>query len=299
MARRLCFIANPVAGRAAWQHVIRTLALEGGAEWFETTGVGSGADIGRRAVREGCDRVVIVGGDGTIRDVIAGLGSHPPCSIAVVPAGTGNDLARTLGIPLDPVAATRLAMEGGTRRIDAIRAEDPAGSVRLGINMAVGGVAGTLGQRVPTESKEQLGPVAYIVQALKDLPTVRGHRIRVELEDRAYELDSIVVIVANGRTAAGGVRAAPGADPEDGLLEITVVRPVGPLDLARLAARLAAGDLEQSPDVLHVRAATCRILAEPPMPFNLDGDPLSTTPITFFCVRGAFEAVVGPAYSSP
>lgn len=294
---RIAFVANPASGRATWHDDVRALAAEVGAVWWATREAGHGTALAAEAARDGFTRVVAVGGDGTIREVVAGLPSDGSCALAIVPAGTGNDLARSLAVPLDPLEAARLAVSSNdVRRLDLVRAHTADGRTVIGANMAVGGLAGTVGQRVSSAAKEQLGPLAYLGQALLDLPDLRPYHVRVVHDGEAVELDVIGGVVANGRTAGGGYRAAPGADLEDGLLDLVLVRPVGPLDLAALAARLRAGDLRRDADVLALRAARLRIDADPPMPFNLDGDPLGASPLTFEAMPGALAVVVGPTY---
>lgn len=297
MTVRTCFVANPRSGRHSWQDAVRALADEAGATWWETSGPDSGAELAQRARAAGCERIVVVGGDGTMRNVVAGLGPHARCSVALVPSGTGNDLSRSLAIPIDPVAATQLALTGATRRIDLISAVGSDGVEHIGVNMAVAGLAGTLGQRVSPETKEQFGALAYLGQALRDLPSLAPYAVRADTDEGLVEeLEVIGGVVANGRTAGGGYRAAPGANLEDGKLDLVLVRNMTALELAGLAARLAAGDSRQDASVRYVTSAVVQIHAEPAMPFNLDGDPLCDTPIRFTCLPGALEIVVGPDY---
>src|SRR5690606_36465924 len=169
------------------------------------------------------------------------------------------------------------------------------GAARLGANMAVGGWAGTLHERIPPERKEQLGPFAYVGQALLGLPALQAHDVRIESDGGVVdERSAIAVIMANGETAGGGIRAAPGADPGDGRLDLFVLPAGSPLELAALAALLTTGDLRRHRDVLHRSVTELRVTAEPPMTFNLDGDPLGTTPLTFRCLPSALRMVRPP-----
>lgn len=291
MSVRTCFVANPASGRAASRDAVRAIAEAAGALWWESADADELPRLGRRAVDEGCARLVSVGGDGTLRGLLAGLPPAAPCSVAVVPLGTGNDLARSLGLPTDPVEAARLALEGEAHPLDLIAA-DLDGDLHVGANMAVGGWAGALHERISPESKEQLGPFAYVGQALLGLPSLQAHEVQVESDGGVVdELTALAVIVANGQTAGGGIRAAPGADPGDGLLDLILLPSGGPLELASLAALLTTGDVRRHRDVLHRRVTSVRITAEPPMTFNLDGDPLGRTPVRFRCLPSALRVV--------
>lgn len=295
MSVRACFVANPASGRAALRASVRAVAEAAGAHWWESETADELPALGRRARAEGCLRIVAVGGDGTLRGLLAGLPPGTPCSVGLVPLGTGNDLARSLGLPMDPVEAAHLALSGADVPLDLIAAHTD-GAAHVGANMAVGGWAGTLHEHLHPERKEQLGPFAYVGQALLGLPWLQAHDVRVESDGGIVdERTAIAVVVANGETAGGGIRAAPGADPGDGRLDLFVLPAGGPLELAGLAALLTTGDLRRRRDVLHRSVTEVRITADPPMTFNLDGDPLGTTPLTFRCLPSALRVVRGPA----
>lgn len=270
---------------------MRELAEQAGAWWWESTDGDDLARLARHALAEGCTRLVSVGGDGTLRGLLAGLPSEPPCSLALVPLGTGNDLGRSLGLPMDPLEAARLALHGEASPLDLILAEID-GATRLGANMAVGGWAGELHARITAEAKEQMGAFAYVGRALLGLPSLHAHTVRVRSDGAVVDEQRVIaVIVANGQTAGGGVRVAPGADPTDGRLDLFLLPAGGPLELAGLAAQLTTGDLRRHPGVVHRTVSEVEVRAEPPMTFNLDGDPLGSTPVRFRCMPGALRMV--------
>ncbi len=167
-----------------------------------------------------------------------------------------------------------------------------------GINVAAGGFSGQVDEVLTDELKETWGPLAYLIGAVSVFPDLVGYETTIAWEDSPFErVEALNVIVANGRTVAGGFRVAPTANPEDGLLDVVVVRYGSVVDLVGVAARLLAGNYLNSEQVLHRRARRVRITSRPGMWFNIDGELLTKEPITFTVQPQALRVVVGPAYT--
>jgi diacylglycerol kinase (ATP) len=274
---KICVILNPNAGAAEGGVELRR-AAEGraGVEVWETKANGDGARLASKAVREGFEVVAAAGGDGTIHEVVNGLvwARSRRVRLGVVPMGTGNDLARTLGAPLDdPAGAFELLFQGAEREIDLMRVR-AGGREVYGANVAAGGFTGQMNEAMTDELKDRWGPLAYLRGAVKVLPDLTRYRTRIRFDGKAWEdVQAMNIVIANGRTAGGGMVVAPTADIADGLLDVVIVKGGGAMDLAGAAARLlASGSYLNSEVVEHRQAKRVEVHAEPGMMFNVDGE---------------------------
>lgn len=295
---RTCVILNPHAGRAeAVTEVLRRTAgrLEG-IEIRKTDGAGDARRLAARAVEEGFGRLVAAGGDGTLNDVLNGLAPDlARVELGLLPAGTGNDLARTLEIPTDPEEAVEVLLAGATRSLDAARLEC-AGGTRWFLNLSAGGFSGEVDPDLKAEIKEAWGPLSYVRTAFEALSELEAYRVRLVLEpgtpeEERIRLAALNVAVANGRYVGGGLHVAPEAAPDDGLLDVVAIRaaPAGRLSL--LAPRVVAGQHLDHELVLYRKVRALEVHSEPAMPFNADGEPVGETPVRYQVVPGAVRFV--------
>lgn len=255
--------------------------------------------LARQALARGATVLVAAGGDGTVSSVADALVGST-ARLAVVPAGTGNDLARTLGIPTDFAEALSLVENGVERLVDVILAEPDDGPPTYVVNVAAGGLSGQVDEALDGEQKQRWGPFAYLWCAVKVLPDLHPYRTELTFDDEEpVTLDVVNVVVANGRTVGGGWAVAPTAVIDDGLADVVVVRYAKALDLAGVAARLATGDALASPTVDHRRARKVRLRAEPGMPFNVDGELITRSGCTFTVLPRALRVLVPPSAPPP
>jgi diacylglycerol kinase (ATP) len=296
-----CVILNPVAGSAEETAGLeRAISELEDTELLVTEGEGDALRFARdRAMTH--DLVIAAGGDGTLHEVVNGLwnggAERPRAAVGLVPLGTGNDFARTAAIPLDPPVALELALRGARRSIDLIHF-DCAAETRVAINVCAGGFSGVLNEHLTADLKQTWGPLAYLLGAAAALPDLSGYEVEVGWEDNPPEpVDAINVVVANCRTAGGGKPAAPRANPEDGRLDVVIIRQATAAELGGLAARLIAGDYLDHELVLFRRASRVCVRSRPGMWFNADGELITNEPVTFTCLPGAVDVVVGPRYS--
>lgn len=253
-------------------------------------------DLVQRAVAEDAKVLAIAGGDGTVHAAVNALGPEfPHIRLAILPLGTGNDLCRTLAIPLDPVEAAQLVKRGRVRRLDAIRVDgDWSGWLA---NAATGGFAGQVAKDVTSELKADWGPLAYLRGASGTIADPPKFQVSLTIDGRPpISVEVINVVIANGRTAAGGFAVAPTADPEDGKLDLVLVTPASILDRAVITARLLAGEYLADDNVRHFRARTVELTADSPMPFSMDGETAEGKSFRFSVVPGALKATVGRGY---
>lgn len=295
-AERTCVIVNPNAGTAELRRRLERL-YEQGVTQLEAVEPGEGLERARQAVLDGIQRVIAAGGDGTINEVVNGIvGTGMPATLGIYPMGTGNDLARTLGIPLDPDEAIDVLEAGRVRSIDVISAT-AGGRTKFGINASAGGFSGQVGENLTPELKATWGPLAYLVGAASTIPDLKDYETTICWDDEDEELIQVLnVIVANGRTVAGGKRVAPMANPEDGFLDVVVVRVAPMARLAEVAARLMAANYVDSEAVFHRKVRRVRVDSKPGMWFNIDGELFANDAIEFTVLPHAIKVIVGPDY---
>lgn len=257
---------------------------------------GHAAELAKRASEEGFERVVAVGGDGTVHEVVNGLREGGEgVSLAVLPVGTGNDFARSLGMPLDLEGALAALERGRTRDIDLVLARGADGRRRLA-NMAAGGFGGEVHEHVTAELKESWGPFAFFRAALERLPERAAYEVEiVDPDGTPFVEKALNVAVANGRFVAGGIPAAPYAELDDGLLDVVLVKDCGLVALTSLAPRVLLGrHLEDADEcILFLQARRLVVRADRPLPWNLDGEPFVSGDLSFEVEPGALEVVVG------
>jgi diacylglycerol kinase (ATP) len=246
--------------------------------------------LATEAVADGTGAVVAVGGDGSAHAALQAVaGTSTP--LAVVPAGTGNDLALALGIPRDPVAAARAVAEdlvaGAVRTVDAGRTGDRWWATVLccGFDSAVTDRANRL--RWPR------GRRRYDVAILAELAALRPREIVLVLDGERTTVPVTLVAVGNTAWYGGGMKVCPGADPADGLFDVTVVGPLSRLALVRQRPKLTAGTHIENAAVTVHRAARVE-LSSPGVTTYADGEPVAPLPAVAQCVPGALR-IVGTA----
>lgn len=270
--KRAAVVYNPLKVPdlpAMTQRVESFMARHGWAEplWLETTADDPGLGMCQQAVREECDVVFVCGGDGTVMAAVTGLaGCGVP--LAVLPAGTGNLLARNLDLPLgDEEEALRIGTSGRTIEIDVGVIEDRKFAVMAGL-----GFDAAIMRDAPEGLKTAVGWPAYVVSAAKHL---RGRGVRVTLTiDDGEPMHRRVrtVVVGNVGRLQGNIPLLPDASPTDGLLDVVVIAPRHVLDWARVTGRvLRRADVPDRTIERH-RATHVRIEASRPQPRQLDGD---------------------------
>jgi diacylglycerol kinase (ATP) len=295
---RKVVLLNPTAGAAASAKTLREF-LRSRADFvlLESVDAAESTSLARTAVRAGCDRLLIAGGDGTIHHVVNALSADlDQICLGVLPLGTGNDLCRTLAIPEDPLTAFAVLEEGVERQLDLIEARTHQ-SVSLIVNVASGGFSGQLHEILTPEMKAIWGPLAYLRGAAGALTTLHSYATTLGIDEDPRETEAVInVIVANCRYAAHGFRVASPANPEDGRLDVVVVRNATMFDLTDVAARLLTGDYLDSVSVYHRQAQRVEVAALPGMWFSFDGELTTNEAITFSVRPKALRILVGPGY---
>jgi lipid kinase YegS len=198
-------------------------------------------------------------------------------SLAVLPLGTANDFAHACGIPLDPLAAIRLAVSGPDARTDVGRVGG-----RYFINLATGGFGSHVTVATPPELKKALGGAAYLLTGLTHVSAIRPERGRFVGPGLDWEGEFLVLAVGNGRLAGGGRRLCPEALLNDGLLDVRILPAVPQGELASVLGELlreGLGAVRRA--VVTARVPRVEIETAEPLQINLDGEPISGTRFAF------------------
>lgn len=281
-------VYNPAAGRNGELEQVREALTDRGADlpWISTTTRDPGVGVARDAAEEGASAVIAVGGDGTARSCAEGLlGSGVP--LGLIPIGTGNLLARGLGIPIAVAESVAVALLGSTRMIDVGLANGEPFVVMAGM-----GLDARMIKDADPGLKSRLGPIAYLASAARHL---RRPPFAVSLVldgDRERSYRATMVLVANLGELPGGVSLFPDADPADGLLDVLIVEATGVLGwlgvvAATLMRRRRAGIHRHSARRAEIRTTS-------PQPYEVDGEERPRTRRVELSVRPAALSCVVP-----
>ncbi|MFD1118067.1 diacylglycerol/lipid kinase family protein [Sphaerisporangium aureirubrum] len=270
--RRLLVLRNPSAGGAGDEaHDVVMAVLKEHADVVEVT-AGDPRDLaGLLGEHPGRDPVA-VGGDGTLHGVVAALsarGELKTRTVGLVPLGTGNDMARALGIPLEPSQAARVVTGGVERRMDLLY-DDQGGIVVNAVHLGVGVAAG----QAATALKPVLRRFAYAAGGLAAGVRARGWRVRVEVDGRVLadgRRRVLMVGVGNGTSIGGGTPLTPGARPDDGLADVMVSFSTGPVRRLVYGVLLRLGRHGRQDTVVFARGSRIQI-SGPASEVNADGE---------------------------
>jgi YegS/Rv2252/BmrU family lipid kinase len=302
MPAPVCLIVNPSAGggkakRAApdVERALREQGLE--VRRVDTRDLKHARALAEQGARAG-ETVVVLSGDGLIGVVADVLRDFPGAVLGVLPGGRGNDLARVLGIPKDPIAACAVVARGVPRAMDL---GEVAGQAFVGI-ASVG--FDSVANRIANDAPAWLGNFVYAYGALRALASWRPARFEIELDPPGERLSFMAYTVGacNSKTYGGGMRAAPDAMLDDGLLEVVVLETVSKREfLTKLLPRVFKGTHVELPSVHVFRAAAVEISADRPFTMYADGDPIGELPVRVGTIGGAISVLVpadGAAASS-
>lgn len=287
-------IVNPVAGSGrsarAWPSIRQRLEQLGlRVDELHTAEPGAATYLARHLVQNGVRELLVVGGDGTLNEVVNGCldqDGHPlgPVTLTIVPCGTGRDFPRLFGITR-PEQAVDLLRWGETCRVDVgfLQFRDLAGlpRSRFFVNMADIGLGAETAAWVSHSTKQLGGFLAYLVAAMRTILRHRAATLSITVDgDHVFEGPALMVAIANGRFHAGGMRLAPMASVTDGQLEVFVLRNVSRLELlGSLLPAVYRGAHVGHPAVEHWSGRMVRVEAAEPIRVEMDGEPVGTTDI--------------------
>jgi len=297
-------LVNPLAGggRAGrlwerWRQQARRLGYT--AELVADSAVAALQAV-RRLVEEGCERLVVWGGDGTAHLVAGALlevGAGARVTLGLVPAGTGSDLGRAFAVPRKIGPALRRALLGAPQLCDAGRCDGRHASFFF-VNIASAGLSGMVDQQV--NAQPERGATAFLRATLRAIRAYRAVPARVEVDGVPWFGDRLLLLaVANGTTFGKGMRVAPGADPGDGVFDVVAVRAVSTLRLVRELPRLYFGWHLSAEPVRHTRGRQVRLYPAAPLPpFDADGETYPSGEAVFTVLPGALRVAAEPSPGS-
>lgn len=302
----LVIILNPVAGRSrgaryrpqleeVLDHAAQLKNSSDGTttQWriVETTGADSAEQLAKIAAEDGADVVVAAGGDGTCGAVVNGL-MGTGARLGILPFGTGNDLARFLGIaPAQNRKHLELAVQhillGTPRPVDVGRVNG-----RWFINVAGCGFDAVVADRINRGFRYMHGAPAYIAATLQSLVSFKAAHLRLSLDGETHELRAMLCAVANAQGYGGGMRVAPNAVMDDGFFDLCVIEEAGRVEFLRAFPLVFKGTHVTHPKVKMFRARHVVLESDPSLPILVDGEIIGTTPAEFTLAPRALEIML-------
>jgi YegS/Rv2252/BmrU family lipid kinase len=294
----VCLIVNPSAGggkagRVApdVERALREQGLE--VRRVDTRDLDHARELAEEGGRAG-ETVVVLSGDGLVGVVADALRQFPGAVLGVLPGGRGNDLARVLGIPKDPIAACAVIARGVPRAMDLgeVGAQAFVGIASAGFDSEA--------NRIANEAPAWLGGLVYAYGALRALASWRPARFEIALDPPGERRSFMAYTVGacNSKTYGGGMRAAPDAMLDDGLLEVVVLEDISKREfLTKLLPKVFKGSHVALPSVHVFRAAEVEISADRPFAMYADGDPIGELPLRVRAVPAAISVLVPAAHT--
>ena len=244
----------------------------------------------------GCELVIAAGGDGTVNAVVNALmkiDEDRRPSLAIIPLGTANDFSGTLAIPDTVVEAVELLLTMRPSLVDVVRIRG-LGFESYYANVAAGGNCVRVSEQLTNELKERWGPLSYMRGSIGVLADMETYRVTAEIDGECFDnLDSWAVLVANGRTNAGRIEVAPEASPQDGMLDVVIIKDGGVMDMIEIVAGNLTGSFLECEQIIFRQAKQLKLRSDPPMRFTLDGEVIDQEPVEFNVVASAIRVYVG------
>ncbi len=291
---KIVVILNPTSGRGRGEAQRKTLhrlmdsaanASPHPVEWeiFRTSARGDATLLAKHASDAGADIVVAAGGDGTCGEVVNGI-AGTEAHFGVIPLGTGNDFARTIGVYGSLETAVDILFSEHTRLVDLGRIGD-----HWFLNVAGCGFDAKVAERVNRGYRRLNDSMAYIAGVMQTLISFKSPRFKLTMDGSVYESDGMLCTIANAPSYGGGMRVAPDALIDDGVLDICFLNKTGRIEFLRAFPRVFKGTHVTHPKVKMFRVKRGRVEATPPMPILVDGEVIGETPVDFEVVPCALK----------
>ena len=257
--------------------------------------------MARQALSDGFEWIVAVGGDGVVNEVVNGLMANgkavrPQAALGIIPCGTGNDLARMLGLPRDTLATARhLAQSKQSRLIDigeVVFTHEGKSQLRYFANDADLGFAADVVARLECTGKFCRGTVSYFVALLRTALRHRSQHVTLQVDDRPSEGKIATVLVCNGQSTGGGMWVAPNAALDDGLFDVVVVAGLRPWEILWHAPKIYRGTHLAIRKVSVHRARTVSVASPQRLLVVADGELIGEAPATFSVLPQALRVRV-------
>jgi diacylglycerol kinase (ATP) len=300
VSRRCAVIYNPTKVSDKF-HVLVEESLQrngwGNTLWLETSAEDPGRAMTKQAVAEQVDLVIGAGGDGTIRYVADSL-AHTGIPMGLVPAGTGNLLARNLDLPLEELDAIEVALGGQVRQIDLVKITVDNRAPEHFAVMAGIGIDAMIMDETDEDLKDKVGSAAYFVAAAKALGRL-PIRLTVQLDgNRPVRRHAMLYVIGNVGTLRGNIVLIPGASPDDGLLDLYIASPRRFRHWIKVALRLLTRRAKKDDQVDQYTAKRVRITIDGKDDYQLDGDIVGESTTLDAEIQPGALAICVPAKSA-
>lgn len=237
------------------------------------------------------DILGVVGGDGTIMEVLPLLMEFPSIKLALIPYGTGNLLAANLGIPREFSASLDTLFGGKARRIDMARINDSYFALIAGV-----GVVADIMENTPREHKKRFGMLAYVVNGIRTILQAERYRVKVITENKTYKTKGVTVVISNAASFLGPcLPLTPNAEPDDGLLDVCIIKSQSNHDYLPTILEVMlkpSTDRFLNRNVVNFQARRLRIESSKPMKVQADGNVIGETPVDIEIIRNRLAVMV-------
>lgn len=294
--KRMLLIVNPRSGKRRGRTVLEQVKPVFAAANMEldvciTEQSGHARRIARKFAPAGYDGLCLIGGDGTVHEVISGLlerAESAAIPLGIIPGGTGNDVARHIGVNT-PLDAARRIVAGRTGPFDVARVESEG---RIDYCVTLVGWAGVADINGKAERLRALGPPRYAVATLWQILFPRRRRARLVLDDRSIDDDFMLVVACNTVFSGSGMRLAPRAKADDGKIDVVILRNASRWRMFRLFAKVFNGSHVDMPCVEYYQVRSLDIYSDDGEPLDIDGEIKGTTPVSIQVIPGAVRLFV-------
>lgn len=276
--RKILIIINPAAGKGESKNYIATIK-----DKLEQTGleyqikisnrVGNVTELAIAGVEEGFNEVIAVGGDGTVIEVLNGIvGTNT--KLGIIPAGTGNDFVRSIGIKHDFLEALQIIIEGNSEEIDVGEVND-----RFFLNVVSFGIDGEVVKIMEKIKNVITGPTAYYVASIKAIATYKAVKMSIEIDGREYNRKAFLVAIGNGKYFGGGMKVTPNADVNNGEFEICIINNISRIALIKLLSKAYDGKHvgQKGVEIFRGKEITIRAITDN-IAVNADGNLIGPAP---------------------
>lgn len=300
------FVVNPASAngttRVVWEEIADYLKLQAlEFDYKMTNGPEQATDITRNAIKKGYKKIIAVGGDGTVNEVINGFfeeGKPLSASVAlgVISRGTGCDLIRTLGIPKHYQGAVETLKIGNLKKMDLITVEysDASGNTksRYCINISDVGLGGYVAQRVNHTSKSGGGLWSYLRGTVLSILKYRNNHGKISIDGKeVHQGEFSIVAAANGKYFGGGMELAPMAEIDDGFINTIMLINMGKIELLMNLSKVYKGTHIGHPKIKHYKAKEVVVTSDQRLPLEIDGENPGFGPVKYTIVPGAVKVI--------
>lgn len=283
------FIVNPISGRSSKESIVGAIAGSVDMDRYEVTirftaAPGHATTLASEAVQSGQQLVVAVGGDGTVNEVARAL-VGTDAALGIIPCGSGNGLARHLHIPMNPRKAIEILNQGQIRKIDTLTVNGTPCFCTAGV-----GYDAFVSEEYAKEPTR--GLVTYVRKAVENWFDYTPEQYLIETEEGMFSRTALAITCANANQWGNGFHVAPKASLTDGLIDVTIIHPIKPLNALPMPVQILGYSFDKNPGVETFKTSGLTIRRATPAPLHIDGEPQSGTRDITIALRPASLGVL-------